>query len=349
MVRALVSAGVGVLALLVAGELVFRVLPVSTATQTDYHLDPDLLTYPPHHRWQVSSGWALRHAQSLQANNWGFLADHDFAPDADAVALIGDSYVESSMLDAKDRPAAQLERLLGGRKVYAMGTPGTALLDYAQRIRVAHERFQVRDVVIFMQPLDAGQSLCGSGHVVSRCLDPGSFEPRIERQAPSGFLKNVLRHSALLQYVMSQIRFKPSALVRSMFTRSTPEMQDAPAPAHEGRSLPVDPNAAARSRQMVDAVLEHFFATVAPLGLRKLVVAMDGDRSGLAPETPLMKLERDHLMRRLRERGALVLDMQPVYAANAALTRRAINVAPQDAHLNRIGVRLVMEPVSNAL
>ncbi len=99
---------------------------------------------------------------------------------------------------------------------------------------------------------------------------------------------------------------------------------------------------------MVDAVLNSFFDTVTPLRLRKLVIAMDGNRSGLAPETPLMKLERDYLILRLRERGVEVHDLEPVYTANAAVSRRAINVAPTDAHLNTIGVHLVMKKASTS-
>ena len=46
----------GVAALLLACELVFRALPVSTSTETGYHFDPLILTYPPHHAWTSSTG-----------------------------------------------------------------------------------------------------------------------------------------------------------------------------------------------------------------------------------------------------------------------------------------------------
>lgn len=183
--RVLASAAAGLVAALLALEVILRLLPVSTATMTGYHVDADILTYPAHHRWTVSTGWDLRNPQQLRGNNLGFASDVDFVPDAGALALIGDSYVEASMLDARHRPAAQLQARLGPRRaVYGMGTPGTALLDYAQRVRFARERLSVRDFVVWLEGGDARQALCGSGNVVSRCLDPRTLQPAIQRRPP---------------------------------------------------------------------------------------------------------------------------------------------------------------------
>ena len=78
-------------------------VPVSTSTLTGYYIDPEILTYPPQHQWQVATGWDLRNPRALHSNNFGFVSAHDFVRDETAIALIGDSYVESSMLAASDR------------------------------------------------------------------------------------------------------------------------------------------------------------------------------------------------------------------------------------------------------
>jgi hypothetical protein len=193
-------------------EALLRALPVSTATMTDYHFDPDLRTYPAHHEWTVSTGWDLRNPQRLRSNNFGFAAHRDFDADPRAVALVGDSYVESSMLDAALRPGKQLEGELGGsRTVFAMGSPGTALLDYAQRVRFASERFGITDFVIWLERGDARQALCGSGNVHSRCLDRQTLAPRIERMPPPSAAKRALRHVALAQYFAGQLAFRGGA------------------------------------------------------------------------------------------------------------------------------------------
>ncbi len=337
----------GVLLALGGMELLFRALPVSTATMTGYHTDPDLITYPPGHQWQVATGWDLRNPQSLRSNNFGFVADIDFVPDRSALALIGDSYVEASMLNAVDRPGAQLQRLVPGRTVYPMGGPGSSLLDYAQRIRWAAQTLQVQDFVLVLERFDARQSLCGSGNVHSRCLDPNTLAPRIEQVPPPGLAKRVLRHSALAQYVSGQIRFSFKGLIGAMFSRTTPEKgidssRQSAAPTGAERE-------AMASR--VDAVVQAFFESAAPYLSGKLIVVVDGRRSttGEVIEPGLNELERAHLIRRLRDGGALVVDMEPVFAEHARKSAWALEVGPYDGHLNRSGVALLMQQAAAAL
>lgn len=347
MARSLSLFALGVAALALLAELVLRLLPVSTATMTGYHHDPDQLTYPSGHRWTMATGWDLRNAQQLSANNWGFAAERDFHPDPQAVALIGDSYVEASMLAPSDRPAAQLEAMLGaGRPVFALGTPGTALLDYAQRLRFAHERFGVRDAVLMLERFDARQALCGSGNVVSRCLDRATLQPRIERLPAPGWLTRVLRHSALAQYLKSQLRFRPAAVAEAMFTRTTPE--SAPTRGHSAAAPPT-PEATAQAKALVDAVVTHFFAALRDVPMRRFVAVVDAGRSGAGEHTELVELERAHLIARLRERGVTVRDMAPVYAEHATRSRRSLAVGPHDGHLNPLGVRLAMTEAAAAL
>lgn len=337
---------VGLLLPLAAAELVFRVLPVSTATMRGYYLDPDVLSYPPRHEWRVATGWDLRNARTLRSNNWGFAAQHDFVADPSAVALIGDSYVEASMLAEADRPAAQLEHLLGAsRKVYAMGSPGSSLLDYAQRVRLAGERLAIRDVVLLLERFDARQSLCGSGNVQAVCLDRNTLKRRIERETAPGPLKSLLRHSALAQYLVGQIRFNAPALLRAMFTDAT----SSGASPNRGEGSVPTPAELAEMKRMVDAVTTAFFTDARPYLHGRLIVAMDGRRTRSSGAPELIDAERSHLMQRLREGGAEVIDLEPAYAAHAARSQRRLDVGPYDGHLNALGVRIAMGEVARAL
>src|SRR6476620_6028405 len=151
MSRAFACFVLGVLSLAIGLEIFFRIVPVSTTTDVGYHTDPFIVTYRPRLEFRIATGWDLRNAHSYRSNNYGYLTRRDFVQDSTAVALVGDSYVEASMLPEEERLGPQLEGVLRGRPVYALGGPGSNLLDYAERIRVAAETFQIRDFVVLVE------------------------------------------------------------------------------------------------------------------------------------------------------------------------------------------------------
>lgn len=364
MLRHLFFLVVGFIGMLVTAEAVLRLLPVSTSTASGYFIDPLILTYPPGHQWRTATGWDLRNTQRLQSNNIGFVSDIDFVPDSQAVALIGDSYVEASMLDAPTRPGPQLElALAGSRAVYAMGAPGSALLDYAERIRFAHQRFGVRDFVILMEAGDLRQSICGSGNVHGPCLDAQTLANRTQTVPPASASKRLLRHFALAHYLNGQLKLDLSSLLRRALTPA------APAPAAVMRHLALDATPAvtvraddaerdakrdAKRDAMVSAVAEAFFARVEPHVSGHLVIVVDGRRTlesladTEADKTPLM-LERAQFMRLAQSRGAIVIDAEPLYRAHLQQSVLSLSVGPYDAHLNPIGVRLLMRAAAEQL
>lgn len=346
MVRTLSLWLAGVVSLVLALELLCRLLPVSTSTETGYYTDPLILTYPPRHRWIASTGWDLRNAQTLRANNLGYPADRDFVRDERAVALIGDSFVEASMLPAADRPGAQLAQKLGTRPVYAMGAPGTAFLDYAERIRYAHERLGVRDFVVLMERGDVKQSLCGSGNVHGPCLDPKTLMPRIETLPPAGAAKRLLRHSALAQYLASQLRVTPQALLGQLRPKWLQEPHGAVQllTTTATNALPPD-----NTMLLVDTVAKTFFERIKPHVLGKVVLVMDSDRAAMYKKSLKPDPARQRFIQLAKEAGAIVVDTEPIFAAHLAQSPLKLDVGPYDGHLNGLGVELVTQAASAAL
>jgi hypothetical protein len=336
----------GVSGFILACELVLQVLPVSSATLTGYHTDPQILTYPAGHQWRVATGWDLRNARGLRANNAGFVADHDFLRDAQAVALVGDSFVEASMLREPERPGAQLEAALGGRPVYALGGPGSALLDYAERIRHAHTQFGVRDFVVLMERGDVRQSLCGSGNIHGPCLDRANFAPRTETQPPPGLAKRVLRHSALAQYLLGQLKLSPQRLWRQALAQSQPPAESA---ARAGAVKAVTAEERARALSEVDAVARTFFDRAKPHVQGRLVIVLDGERDGVPLPVDADDGARAHFIALARQAGATVIDAEPLYRAHYAASALKLEVGPYDAHLNALGLSLLMRAAAGAL
>ncbi len=331
--RGLIHFCLGAALALLALEVGLRLLPVSTATHTGYSVDPDILTYPPHHVFTTAAGWDLQHVQRLRANNAGFVAVHDFVAGSDAVGLIGDSYVEASALPAAERLAARLEARWNGRPVYAFGAPGSSLLDYAARIDFAHRRFGLRDFVVVLERFDLFQAICGSGQIHAHCLDRASGGARIERQAPPGLLKRVARESALAQYLFSQLKLSLASLLRH--TRpGAPQAQTKLA----ATELPAP---------LANAVIDRFLAMLpADAGLRLVVVIEPGPAGTPGPAGPdAANLEL--LARRLRAAGILVVDPAPAFREDIARHGRSLQIAPHDGHWNARAVDLIATAIGD--
>ncbi len=333
----------GAVGFLLVLEIFFHLLPVSTSTQRGYYTDPVILGYPPYHHWTWSTGWDLRNVQRLESNNLGYVANRDFEYNTDAVALIGDSFVEASTLAAKDRPGAQLERALGGRPVFAMGNPGTALLDYAERIRFAHTHFGTRDFVVMMERGDVKQSLCGSGNINARCLDPQTLEPRIEKHPPPGPLKRIFRHSALAEYVFGQLKFSPERAWQAVFAPARATTAK-PNPTHSAALTPP-----AKTAPYIDVVTRTFFERIKPYATGRLVIVIDSDRSALAKGQLKPDPSRTQFIELARSAGATVIDTEPIFQAHFAQSRLSLDVGPSDAHFNPLGVSLVTQAAAKAL
>lgn len=338
----------GVVAVLVILELLFRILPTSTSTRTGYYIDPNIQTYPAHHAFRTSFGWDLERSQAQHANNLGFLAEHDFVPDPRAVALIGDSYVEASMLDMRQRLAAQLETRIGGAPVYAMGGPGSSLLDYVERIRFAHERFGSRTFVIVVERGDVMQALCGSGNVHAMCLDRSTLAPQTQRIASDRRpLTEWLRASALAQYLNSQLRVQADALLEKAiggFRQVIGSVRPRAATPAAAR-----PDEGLRERQ-IDAVVDTFFARLQPYRDSRFVLVLGCDLNALRTRpAPPPEASIAQLGVAARSWGAAVVDTELLFRRHLEQGGLSLAVSPRDAHWNRIALGLVADEVGKRL
>ena len=169
--------------------------------------------------------------------------ERDFVSAENAIALVGGSYVEVSMLAVGDRPAAQLERALDGRSaVYEFGARGTVLLDYAQRIRFVHDRLCFRGFVVLLEAGEVRQSLCGSGNIYSQCMNRETLAIETHRLPDASFQERIVRRSGLAQCVFSQL--KPDA------RRMLSQLLEGLKPSHPSEIAQVDRSRLTLSSQM---------------------------------------------------------------------------------------------------
>jgi hypothetical protein len=223
---------------------------------------------------------------------------------------------------------------------------GASLLDYAERIKWAHQTLGLKTFVVLMEHMDASQTLCDSGNVHARCLSVGTLEPIFSRRPPSGPLKNLLRESALAQYLNSQLKFSPSRLTSPDFWSSgaPPEPEAPPRVA-----TPMDqPPLSRELRSTADAALGAFFEQVSTLEDLRVVLVIDMNRRNL--ETGVRAPDESyHLAERLRERNQVVVLGEPLYREHLRQSPLRIDVGPYDQHFNRLGVALLMNAAAQAL
>jgi len=323
----------GVILALACLEVCFRILPVATATHTGYYVAPTILTYPPHHTFTVATGWDLRNAHRHKANNFGFLADHEFVFDPQAIGLVGDSFVEANMLSAPQRLAAQLETKLNGRPVYALGGPGSSILDYAERIRFASESFGIQDFVIVLERGDLKQALCGSGHNHGPCLDASSLEPRIELQAAADWKKRLFRESALAQYLFSQLKISPAAFWAKMAPKSTKVTK---------QTFPSE-----QDNRIDQAATAHFFKQLLaiPRPLR-LIFVTDADRMHLSdpikPSGDPLQFFRETAV----AKGYAVIQPDQAFIQFKHQYGLVLEVGANDAHWNPEATKIVADLIA---
>lgn len=247
------------------------------------------------------------------------------------------------MLDADARPGAQLQQRLGPtRPVYAMGNPGTSLLDYAERVRYASQRLGVRDFVIFVTKGDVHHCLCGSGNIDGPCLNTKTLQPDTDLRAPASTLKRVVRESAFAQYLFSQLRASPDRLLpalRALPASLLPARAAVPPPDNSKGPAPTDP-------VVVDLIAKTFLDRVRPHVAGRLVLVIDSPLPGNPIEPPDMDNQR--LGTIAAAQGATVVEMKSAYQAHAAQSRLSLAVGPYDGHLNAIGMGLVADTAARA-
>lgn len=335
----------GILAALIAIEILLRFLPVSTSTETGYYLTPSIITYPAHHEFVMATGWNLSNAHHHRSNNYGFLTRRDFLPNANAVALIGDSYVEANMLTEDDRLGMQLENKLGNRPVYAFGGPGSSLLDYAERARFAQEHFGVRDFVFIIELGDVRETLCGSNNIHGPCLDSETFVVRSDAQPKKvGLAKKILRQSALAQYLFSQLRIKPEELLKQLFANTFSEKINTPlTPSRQLQtSEDLEPGA-------VDHVVSTFLLSLPKNSDGRLMLVLDSYRDCSTGADTKRTPVRDRFMQLAQQAGVELIDTKPIFCTFFQATGLSLSVSPTDGHWNRLAHGLVADAISARL
>ncbi|HRO57837.1 MAG TPA: hypothetical protein PK177_01525 [Burkholderiaceae bacterium] len=336
MARKLFCLVLGALAAVLLLELLLRVLPTPTASRIGQYVDSHVTTYPPGLDFRTATGWSLLNANDQRSNEFGFIPDRNFEPLPTAVAIVGDSLVEQSMLPPSHRLSAVLEQMRG-EPVYAMGFPGSSLMDYLERMRYAHDVLGIQRFWVVVERADVKQSLCAANAYKDACVNADGTIARPTR-APRGRLYELLSRSALLQYFVGVLRLSPSKLLATFSEDPRPTATEAP-PA----DLPPDgasKDGRAQRLSALPAVELHV--------IELFVDALDrfrqaGSEVGLLIDPRITSIHRreefidpamEAVARRASSAGFVVVHPFEALAADVRASGLDLRVGPYDGHWN---------------
>jgi len=334
-------------------EAFFRLLPVNYPP----HLLPvsernPVVRFQPNIDFGYSKGWDFAIRTRKHSNNVGYMSPVDYHGDESTplIAVIGDSYVEAMQVDAGRSAVDLLHKQIEGRgRVYGIGMSGASLSQYLVFADFARSTFHPEAMAFVIISNDFDESLLKY-----------KAEPRFHYFEESGdnFVltrvdyrlsktKEMLRHSALVRYVMLNLSVKEN--LERLLAKRTGVKQD-----YVG-NVPAEVESLRRADSM-HAVDEFFRRVRTSTGLdpQSVLFVLDGLRRALYSPAELSKAENSYaavMMRYFKEQavanGYEVLDMQPVFVRHYGLNGRRFEF-DTDGHWNELGHQLVAEEIQKS-
>jgi len=332
---AAIGLGIGLLSL----EVLLHFLPVNSGIRmANTTAETPYAHYLPRQPYLYSAGWGMGSSRHGITNRQGFSNSRDFADDANAL-VIGDSFIESFMIDYPDTVQGQLDARLG--KVYAPAASGNGLADALQLARQFLPTTHAKTVVIFVEPSDliAIDERASGGHnffAISGNTVALQHVAYVESKAKETVLK-----SALLRYAYYNLKFP------QWFKMKT---EASPGSAADDRA------ALAAHRARRELALNYLMGELQKLQEQygtRFVFLVDGDRAAIY--TPGKSVptwpgdERPALLRHIRQAGFGLVDMQPLFQSHWRLYRERMDFLPMDGHWNKVGHYLAAQGVLAAI
>lgn len=204
-------ASVGLILLLM--EIGLRFLPVNEGLRTQPVSDDAPILHFEKNRtftWSEFPDFAM--ANTVRSNNFGFINDQDYQQTSPLplIAVIGDSYVEATMVPYPETFHGRLAHALDGKmRVYSFGASGAPLSQYLAYAKYARDTFQPTRMIFTIIANDFDESLLkykqSPGMHYFRQEADGSLSTTLIPYQP-GAARTALRHSRLALYLALNLR-----------------------------------------------------------------------------------------------------------------------------------------------
>lgn len=271
---------------LVAAELGLRLLPVSEGTvNRPVNREHPVLSFVPDEDGLYSRDWNFSWVNHFRVNKQGFVNkyDYDADPATPVMAVIGDSYVEATMLPYEETLYGRLENdarsHYGGQfRVYSFGASGAQLPQYLVYARHAKQNYNVQSMIFVIISNDFDESLPRyATHNAFHVFHPdgaGGYEVVLpgEYVPVTGFL----RESALTRYLQFHLKVSHSwAKLRALAANRYEQIKYA-----DNTSADISNRRIQDARTAVDAFLK-LLPAYADLPSRNIAFVVDGPRGSI--------------------------------------------------------------------
>ncbi len=348
------SVAVGLIVVFLAAEVVSRFLPVQTGLRALPVSDHNpVMRFTPNRPYVFSRGWNFTVVNRGLVNNYGFVNDQSYMPEATAplLAIIGDSFIEAVMVPYAETVQGRLAALVGERgRVYSFASSGSPLSQYLAYAQYVRDTFRPRAMAFLVIGNDFDESLlkykAAPGFHYFREEGGSLALARIDYQP--GLLRRIARESAFVRYIMSNMYLIEVAAAAVGERRAA-----APPTSRYIGNVPArtSPERVADSKRAIRAFFDEL-PKRSGLDNTRIVFIVDGMRPNLYTEEGLKAAEGSYYdeMRRsfLKEahvRGYETVDMQPLFVSRHRANGSRFEFAT-DGHWNGTGHGVAAEALS---
>jgi hypothetical protein len=320
---------IGTVVALAILEALFRCMPVNSGfrmAETD--AATPFFRYLSKQDYVYSYGWALTNPKRGVTNAQGFMHSPDFESQG-GVLVIGDSFVESLMLDYQETVQGRLDHGLGGN-VLAASCSGNGLADSLGLAKFYVPKVHPKAMVLFVAPLEISTVLNSPVRGHSGFVLSGETVSVLHNEYRESPLKLLIRRSALARYVYYNLKFFD-------WLSQTLTISRAPLPS-----------AAPARVEAKERILRYYFSelrALADAGQAEVLFLVDGDRksiyAGKANQPSSSNNEDRRVFLRLAPLyGLKVVDMQPVFERHWMDHHERMDYLPVDGHWNPVAHQL---------
>jgi hypothetical protein len=325
---------IGAIVALVIMESLLRFMPVSSGSRmADTEATKPFSRYLPRQDYVYSHGWTLLNAKRGVANDQGFTNSRDFSGHR-GILIVGDSFIESLMLDYKDTVQGQLDLRLGGN-VFAASASGNGLADALKISEFYLPRLSPRLLVFFVEPGDLSLLTAPPARGHNGFVENDGAISVIHSNYKESSLKKPIQQSALARYMYYNLKMSDWLSKAISFGRS------------------VDMSMSIDDSHRKAKILGYIFSelrSLAAAGQLRVLFLMDGDRKAIYASDKHQKptwnrTDRETFISLAEAYGHEVIDMHPVFERYWEEHRERMDYLPADGHWNPVAHMLAADQI----